>query len=205
MQGTYYSHITKLPLARFIDVDVDGDFQALIIEGEVDEKTLREAWEVIQEQYVQALGDAEQRLYLSLLKEVNALAISLQQVEILLQQLRSRYVALFLKELNKILKANIQLTDKEGNLLPDYDKRLDRAISLANPIRMQHDLKRVHLDKLKKKMEGGNRKATREYYQETIIALSNHQKRELDEEKLTVYKYVVLIKDLNRFLSTPKR
>jgi hypothetical protein len=195
-----YTHITKLPMSRFIDCDVDGDLRALIIEGEPSGKELAEAWEGIQEQYASAIGDSEQRLYLSLLKEVNGLSITLHLIETLVVALRSAYVERFANELGQALKTKVVLCIN-GKLVPDYEKRLDSLLIKASPIRMKHDLRRVHLETLRKKIEGrGEGKSSREHYQEIITALSNHAGYELQEDTLTVYKYCIRIKELNRFI-----
>jgi hypothetical protein len=66
----YYTHITELPLSKYIECAV-GDkpnLAALIIEGMPTEGELLTAWAEIRSQYSDAMGDQEHKVYLKLFK-----------------------------------------------------------------------------------------------------------------------------------------
>lgn len=191
----YYQHINKLPLSRFIDALCDDNLQALVIDGEPSKEQLESAWGDIQQQYADALGDMEYRLYLSLFKEIGKLSISIQQAELMLSAVSRFYVPLFVKKLNELMgtKKVLNVEDRAG-----YDRQLKEWDSRKKGVEIQLELKTISFNKLQKKMEERNTKPTREYFGSMINLLEEHFGAKIEEESITVFRYVDRVKRLNK-------
>jgi hypothetical protein len=195
-----YSDISKLPLSRFIDCSVDGDISALIIEGEPSQDELQAAWAQILEQYSEAVGDNEQKAMLSLFKEINRLQVNIDQVYLLVGAMKSYYVKLFAKELNKILNTSLSFDPQNQEA---YENALKRCLSRCKAWELQKELKMSQYLALQKKFDGLASKQSREYYSDILIALSNSAGYEISEE-ISVYKFCKRLKQLKKSMEAKK-
>lgn len=192
---TLYTHINKLPLSRFMDALCDEDLTALVIEGEATKEELEAAWSDLQQQYADALGDMEYRLYLSLFKEINKLSITIQQITLMVEYLRRYHVEVFVKKLNTLLgsKMVFDVTNEE-----QYERNLRSAESRRKGLEMQMELKTISFNRLQKKMEARAQKPSREYFGSMLNLLEEHFGAKIDEHTITVFRYVDRVKRLSK-------
>ncbi len=191
----YHNSLHKLPLSIFLDCYCDGNLQALIIEGEVDDYVLTDTWMNLQEEYVNALGNSEQRLFLKLLKEVNVLVATLNQIKILLPTLRLYYAVQLAKKLNKLLliETNYMPTDWVA-----YNKQLDAAENKIAGVEMQMELKQHALEELTKKMNKvQGEKPTRSYFARLMNAMEEHFQIQVNED-ITMTRFCDRIKRMSK-------
>lgn len=191
----YHQHITTLPLERFIDCLVDGNLQALVIEGEVPNDVLNEAWEAIQHQYAETLGDGEQRLYLTMFKEVNHLTITLNQIYLLCDVLSKVYVKQFATQLNSLTGKSFPFNVQDE---ASYEADIKKSLDASMKYRVRLDMKLIAFNKLQQKIEAkGGDKPTREYFLSMLNVLEEHFKTKM-EESMTVYRYADRLKRMSR-------
>lgn len=165
----WYQSISELPLNKYIECVVDGNLSALIICGYPTKEQLESAWLEIAEQYADAMGDAEHRMYIKLYKELVMLNIEYQQILNLIDLLTLvRYQPLEQK-LNELLFTNYSFTDNR-------EKELETCFRLSKSVSLRIDLKKQQIDGLRDKGENRTKKPTREYYQSILITLSDHAK-----------------------------
>lgn len=199
-----YTSITELPLSKFIEVYVDNNLYALVIEGEADLEKLNEAWNVIVEQYNAALGDEEQKMYQLLLADLTNLTIDYTIINELVQVLVLRYHKPFADEINSILRTSFAFNwDKPEQ----YREELKRCERRSNSIKTQIKLKQAEFDSIEKRVtdknENPNSKPSREYFISVLINLSNHSKYQISEN-INVYEFCTRIRNLNEYLSSIK-
>lgn len=167
-----YESISKLPLGKFVDCYVDGKFEVLIIEGEPTKDELAAAWDKVLTQFFDAMGTAEQRLYMNLLKEVNILVATINQAKTLINVMREMYARPLGKLLNKILGARIKWPESGRE---EINKHLNRCESMIKPIEMKLAFKEPALKQLQKKMEAGtNNKPSWEYFDRLLNLLEEN-------------------------------
>jgi len=201
-----YLSIDTLPLSRFIDCMVDNNLNALIISG-TPESTfqLQSAWENIQQQYTEAVGSSEFKLYLSLYKEVSLLKIEcdlLQSAANILCEIQNYLVThpeapefvlkaqtIWAAEVNKILKTNFRFNHLDKST---YEAELNKCISRGKSIKIKLELKLLAFAAIQKKNKGGEA-MDRRYFDSMLITISDHAKYEISEN-ITVSKYCERIK-----------
>jgi hypothetical protein len=189
-----------IPLNRFIEVSVDGNFNALIIEGEPTKEELTSAWELITELYVEQIGDDEQKLSISLYREIIKLQVTVWQIKFLVHTLKSTYVKEFAEELNRILHTKLKF---DVRFKDDYDTNLGRAIKRSKEYVLRLDLKTKQFEALQKSISDKSQgfKPTREYYETILINLSDFAKYGITDQ-ISTYQFVSRIKSLNKYLET---
>lgn len=183
----WYRHITELPLNRFIDIVVDGNFAALIITGYPSIEELHAAWRDIQGEYADAMGDHEHRMYISLYRDVKCLEITLKQIQWLIDQLREVYYKKLADRLNKLLLTSFKFdrTNPEK-----YFNELTRCANRSKGIKIEMELKLAQfqvMQQARKDQEEG-KKPSREYYQAMLITLSDHVKYPVSDS-ITVFEF----------------
>ncbi len=200
--GTYYRSIVKLPLHKYIDCAVNSNYAALILSGLPSEQNIMLAWLEIQQEYADAVGDFEHKMYLSLVKEVTELGATLSQVGVCAKVLR----AAFLKQNQVGVKAYIEFFKTELNVLPgadcdfdltdanDFEKDIRMCESRSKGIFISFELVNINLKGMKGKQTG--EKPTYEYFQTMLIALSDMSGYHLTEN-ITVLEFANRIKRAN--------
>lgn len=191
--STYHSSIDTLPLCRFIDCIVDNNLAALVITGEPNYNELRRAWSNILGEYSDAVGNAEYRVYVSVFKEVTELELKLSAItsaiDILRQGIYSRYLC---DALNKDLRASFRFNYKDP---ASFQAEVEKAYRRSKAIKVQLDLKEMHLRSLEAKHTDGKR-PDRRYYDAILVSLSDFAKYEITES-ITVSKFCERLKRYN--------
>jgi hypothetical protein len=196
-----FRNITELPLSNYIDGTVNGNISAIIKSGVCqDDIELLQAWADINQQYAEAIGDHEQKLFLSLYKEVNKLAIVIDEVAKLVSLLEKYYVKEFADILNNILGTTFKFEVKDPE---SYDKDLKRCLTRSKGYKVQLDLKASQLKAIQERQRPGVG-PTHEYYQSVLITLSDHAGYRVDNS-ITVFEFCDRIKRLNKQLEEAKK
>ena len=112
--ASYYTSIHKLPLERFVDVLVDKNLQALVINGNPTLSELQDAWDEILFQYEQAMGSQNLQHYLEAWTKVQACQLRYNRIDALVATLKQCYVKEFADRLCRLTHKSFQYDP--GNL-----------------------------------------------------------------------------------------
>jgi hypothetical protein len=192
----WYLSITDLPLNKYIECVVDGNISALIISGYPTQEQLEAAWLEIAEQYADAMGDAEHRMYIKLYKELVYLNIEYRQILGLIEVLTMVVYKPFEQKLNELLFTNFSFTTNR-------EKELDTCFRLSKSTLFKIDMKKAQLDGLKEKGEDTDKTPTREYFQSVLITLSDYSKYPV-QETITTYQFCERVKRFTQFVEKQK-
>jgi hypothetical protein len=192
----WYLSITDLPLDKYIECVVDGNLSALVISGYPTQEELEAAWLEIAEQYADAMGDAEHRMYIKLYKELVYLNIEYKQILSLIEVLTIVVYKPFEQKLNELLFTNFSFT-------ANREKELDTCFRLSKSTLLKIDMKKAHLDGLKEKGEDTDKTPTREYFQSILITLSDYSKYPV-QETITTYQFCERVKRFTQFVEKQK-
>jgi hypothetical protein len=193
-----YRNLTDLPLSKYIDGVVNGNVSAIIKSGTCnDESELIEAWTDITQQYAEAIGDQEQKLFLSLFIEINKLSVAIEQIASLVKALGTCYVKEFANKLNLLLSTSFKFDvfDKAG-----YDKDLQRCLNRSKGYQIQLDLKLSQFQSIQKKESNPGIGPDHAYFQSILLTLSQYVKYEVNETRISVFQFCEMIKRLNKHL-----
>jgi hypothetical protein len=196
-----YKGLTDLPLKNFIECAVDGNLNALVIEGDAPPEIVNAFWNDIQQSYSELLGGAEAKLSLNLYKEIHRLDATLKQVYSLVEMMVHYYVKEFADILNGLLSTNFSFNVEDAEA---YNKDLEMCINHSKLLEVKIKMKSAAWDTIQKTASGGE-KVTHEYFIEILIALGNHKNIALDDS-ISTYAFCHRIKLLNKeFASQQKR
>lgn len=194
----YYRSIVDLPLRNFIDVAVNENLNALVISGDPSIEDLAIAWHEINNQYADAMGDNEHRLFITLYKEVAILSVTYSQIEILVGILSEScrvnvFPADLYKELNSLTKSNFSFleNDNESNL-----ENINRCKNRSKSIKIQLDIKEGQLKAMEAKEKKG--KITKEHFYSILITISDHVKYNVHDD-ITVFEFCERVKRHNDY------
>lgn len=178
IKGSYYKSINDLPLNKFIDCIVDGNLSALIISGFPGEEELTEAWDAILSEYSELVGTQEYRMYVELFREVSLLKITLDQVTIATNILKTVYHPFFETEVNKLLRVKINFN------VPDEQREIEckKCLNRSKALKIKLDLKNLQFEAIQKKNNAKvGEKIDRKYFTSILITLSDHAKYRIEE------------------------
>lgn len=190
----WYQGIATLPLSRYIDVAVDGNYSALIISGFPSQLELQLAWSKIQQEDADAAGDHEHKLYISLFTDINAIKIKLIEVRELVKNMVNVYHHSFADRLNNLLLTNFKFNPEKPE---EYFKLLQGCLNRAKGWQLDLELKEIHFKAIQEKNETKGVKLTREYFQSILITISDHAKYPLISDNITVFEFRERIKRYN--------
>ncbi len=211
-----YQNISNLPLSRFIDCIVDHNLFALVITGTPDPKELTEAWDNILQEYTEAIGANEYKLYLSLYREVTNLDIEYKQIrsfadilcEIQNYIILKNYDVLpfvlesqkkFSNELNKLLRTECKFNNRDPS---GFQEEINKCLRRSKALKIKLDLKLLAFAEIQKKNKDGA-PMDRRYFDSMLITISDYAKYEIGEQ-ITVSKYCERIKRYNHYCESLK-
>jgi hypothetical protein len=121
----YYLNITELPLKNFIDCIVNNNIYALIISGHPDVNDLYVQWHEISQQYADAIGDNDHRMYAIMLRNYTVACANYELVQRGVQILKIVHHPEICDKINKILGTSLlasllsemSCTSGKGNIL----------------------------------------------------------------------------------------
>jgi hypothetical protein len=200
-----YQNITELPLRNFIDLTVDGKLTALIrpdYKGEVPESILHNVRDEIYSQYADSIGDNEQRLFVSVFKEVTKLQATITQIYCCIEVLNDYYTEQFAKEVNKLLHTKFKFDTRFPD---DYNNDLERCKKRTKELEIRKGMKEAQLKIISDNIESKSKgvKPTREYYITVLMNLSDFAKFPITE-MITVYEFISRIQSLNKAVEKQK-
>jgi hypothetical protein len=191
-KAVLHRSIHKLPLARFIDCAVDNNLRALIIEGIPEEVELIEAWNEISQDYTDALGSVDQDRRIKLYKEITRLQLKVATVEQFIPILKNTYVKKFADYVNAALFTKFSFDIKNPE---QYDKELEKCLKRVKGIRIDIKSEEAILKSIEERKKGSQEpKYTREYFGSILINLSDQAGFDIDEEKISTYKFCERVK-----------
>jgi len=194
-----YRKINKIPFDKFEDCYVDNDLSSLIISGTPTQQELQECWDVMHEDYIYAIGDSEQKLYLRLYKEVSELTTRIHLIRRIIEVLYNYRVKKMEDILNKELKSSFKFDSSKPE---EYDKLLQKAYSKSKSLIIQYDLKNIQLKAIEKGQEkNGGQKPTREYFSGIINVMRIVHKCPIDKKVITAFEYIDLVRLTNKMNS----
>ncbi|MBI5371380.1 MAG: hypothetical protein HZA79_05050 [Sphingobacteriales bacterium] len=205
----YYSDITRLPLARFIDCAVDGDPQSLVISGEPSEAELLAAWYNISSDYNDAMAaDTLVTIRINAAqKNIVNLEAKIAAAERFVDLLKSVYVRKFVEELNRLTQAKIELDVTNPD---EYDRSLIRYTQRLKGLKLHCNLEKARLSRLLEEIPKGGQKPTREYFHKLLINLCDSAGYDLNPETLSTFSFCERVRRYvktleNKKINTPKK
>lgn len=180
----YYQSINKLPLYKFVMCLDESTNKYLIISGNPSTDELDYAWNDINSQYLEAIGDAEYRHYVSTFKELTKIDLTISTIESAIECLKCFPFLPLFDFLNKTLSTNFRFdwANKE-----EYEKNLKRCYQRSRTLIVQRDLLKIKYQDISKKFVGSG-KVDPEYYSKCLISLSDHAGYRITD-KITVFEF----------------
>src|SRR5882724_1103411 len=138
VSATWYQDITLLPLDRFITASVDNDLSALIIAGEPELLQLIAAWNDIQQQYADCIGDSETKMVIKLQAAHAELHLKMTMFNFLFEQMGRYYCEQYGREMNTLLKTSFVFDPVKDRI--GYYKTLERCFNRAKSFKIEYNL-----------------------------------------------------------------
>lgn len=195
-----YRRITELPLYKFIECDIDGNYTALIVEGYPAPALIWETWLRIKGEYSDFIGDSEYVMYRNLFKEITGLNITLTLINHLVDVMENIYSVEVAERLNKLLGTSLVFDHTDP---VKYKEVLKSCIMRSRSIKIKIDLLQMQRAGMEEKHgEGGA--GSREYYQSILITLSDHAKYPITD-RITVYEFCDRVRRFNKYCEQEKK
>jgi len=182
-----YERCSELPLSRFIRCICEGDYSALLIEGEAPAETLKSTWETLYEEYLDLTANTGNNEVLQLLNEFDGLFYKYAVIENCVEILR-----VFKEDdLVAILRSRGFNFPFDHNDTERYLKDLDRVMVRAKKILVDMDIRRKQLESIQKASEGT--KIDRPYFDTILVTLSKFAGFHVNEDIISVSRYAALL------------
>ncbi len=192
----HYS-IYTLSLSNFEDCLINQNFSSLIITGFPNELELHTAWEIIMQEYSEALGDTEYKTYLSVYKSYELLKINYQCVATCIKALRKNNSPFFCQELNKLLRINCNFN---FNDILTYNEELNKCDRRAKSLLISIELKKIELENLQRKINTKeNKDIDKNYFTSVLIYISKHNGYRITKD-ITVSEYCEYLKQYSNYV-----
>jgi hypothetical protein len=198
----WYRNIIELPLSRFIDASVDGNLYALVKEGIPEPQDIIEAWKNIRIEYSDTVKNSDYVSFAKLDRDLTQLRIKYKQIHIAIDQLECFYTENFHKKLNEALSYNFKLDVSNPEL---YDAEIKRARNRSKEIKITIDLNKMTHESMWAKMLESGDVLTREYFEKTLIALSDFSEYRLRADDMSVFEYCERIRRMNAYYDSQKK
>lgn len=157
-----YETLHELPLKRYIDCVVDDDLQALVrLPIPYPNKALKTLWSKLQEEYRKLSGNRDYEIKKAAIDELNDMKLRVYLYSNALQ---------LISDYDDMLNA-AEYLEKEG-FIGKRELVIKRVTAEIKIMRVHIETKEAQLTK--EKVEGNDKKATREDYAKTIIATNKN-------------------------------
>lgn len=191
----YYQHITELPLKNFIDFVVNDNVYALIISGNPDVIDLQLQWHEISQEYAEAIGDSEQKMYAILLRDYTIASANFELVRNGIKILKLIHHPSICETINKVVGVSLKWS------VETYDNDIKSAYRRSKAFKVKADLLKVSLESMNSK----DRIApTKEYFQKILIALSDKAGFYISDS-ITTFEFCERIKQFNEYHENLKK
>lgn len=175
---------------KFLDAYIDGNLKSLIISGNPTEQEINEAWAGIYEEYVDLMGDKNQKFYLEVSKETMILKAKIALIESSIFLLSKIYIKQVADRVVKILggKFNFDFFNKEA-----YEKDIQGLKIRSKSLSIEYKLKQSQLETLEAEQKG--EKPTRDLFIVIFINLRGYYKYHVPNT-ISVLEFCKMLKEL---------
>lgn len=193
-----YRSIHQLPLVKFITCVCDNDLSVLAIEGNPSHEELNAAWELVYNEYIDALKNDDMQYIDKLTKDYNLLITRYNVILLLIGAVQYAPVDYLIDELKRWYELPVTLNPKDK-----AGFKRDLAVITARNQRWFSDALQIkrQIDQLEPDQKD-NVKITRTWFDEQIVALSRFSKYHINKNETTVSEFVIMVKDLKAAAST---
>lgn len=202
--GKYYRAIDEMPLRVFITILCTDRLKAMVYEGTVPETLLKETWDRILSEYLDATFSEEDRHLIQLISSANLLEFNITKATAIQRYLVFRYDEEMIAILRKIGAADGPYPT--GGT--EYAKLLWAKRVTAKIKKWQHTLRELTLEikKISPAAETDNLpKVSRKYFDDILSRLSQHFHYHVDENTVTVSRYLSMLNDYKDYLTALKK
>lgn len=189
---TYHRSCKTLPLEAFIQAYCNNDLSGLVIEGPAD-IGLQDAFNEIMFEYSGLIKSDNSDYLFQLQKDIAILQHHIIYVDYSVPFLKLRYDEEIAQEVRSLGYEVPAFTN------PNYEKSLDRILSLAKTKVFEHGNLVDEYNRLNKTVEG--KKQSEDEFLRTVIMLAKYQGYQIDRAKTTVYEFAQIF---NNYLSEMK-
>jgi hypothetical protein len=183
--------ITELMMDKFIDGICNGNLKVLVIEGDPSVAVLEKAWSSIYQQYLDNMGDEEQKQSAKLITEINLLESRCNLVRLVVKRLRLQHSAEVIEDLKKVVAVDVVLDPAD----PDtYKKGLSRILSKCRRWELDIQGKKEELALLQP--DSSEEKIDAIHFDKIIIRLSRHMKFKVNKFKTAVSEFCMMFSDM---------
>jgi hypothetical protein len=189
-----------LMLDKFKHCLLKEEYSPLIISGQPSETELNDAWNFIISEFALLSGNEKFERMITLTREINAAVLKFNRVEIYVRILLRAVdePSMFSEVLVKELKRYGYPGQYDPKIKSRYVDELEAAYSKAKSLLVSAKLKQDELKKLEKEMLAG--KADSQYFDKSLIDLSGFYKYQVLEHNISVQKFCLMVKDMNRII-----
>lgn len=210
-----YRSCHELPLRKFIDIfcgeptpedatqteaPIGPNLAGLIISGFPPQEQLEKAWRNIMQEYMDAIGSEEYKIYISIHKELTELAVTYDSINGLIDLLEIIHSRELCIELNRLLASNFKFNPEDET---QYFDDLKRCRNKSKIFKLRLDLKELEFNEIEKRFKTGA-KPQRGFFITMLIRLSDKAQYQI-QDTITVHEYCQRIQDYNAYLEQFKK
>jgi hypothetical protein len=181
----------SIPFSKYIEILVNKDLNLLIIEGNATESELSDAWQTINELYIEAIGDLDTKIRIESAREIAYLEGRINIANSIIKQLEYGYSDALIQMLSSFGYI-ISIEPNEANL-EAYINQFNGYLK-AELLELQEKLNEI--DKVEKK----ETEITKQYFEKIIVAIELTFKFQISVEKITTAKYCEYINSYNNHI-----
>jgi hypothetical protein len=181
----------SIPFSKYIEILVNKDLNLLIIEGNATENELSDAWQTINELYIEAIGDLDTKIRIESAREIAYLEGRINIANSIIKQLEYGYSDALIQMLSSFGYI-ISIEPNEANLKA-YINQFNGYLK-AELLELQEKLNEI--DKVEKK----ETEITKQYFEKIIVAIELTFKFQISVEKITTAKYCEYVNSYNNHI-----
>ena len=183
----------SIPFSKYIEILVNKDLNLLIIEGSATENELSDAWQTINELYIEAVGDLDTKIRIESAREIAYLEGRINIANAIITQLNYGYSDALIQMLSSFGYI-ISIEPNEANL-EAYINQFNGYLK-AELLELQEKLNEI--DKSDKKQT----EITKQYFEKIIVAIEITFKFQINVDKITTAKYCEYVNSYNQHIKS---
>ena len=181
----------SIPFSKYIEILINKDLNLLIIEGNATESELSDAWQTINELYIEAIGDLDTKIRIESAREIAYLEGRINIANSIIKQLEYGYSDALIQMLSSFGYI-ISIEPNEANL-EAYINQFNGYLKVEL-LELQEKLNEI--DKVEKK----ETEITKQYFEKIIVAIELTFKFQISVEKITTAKYCEYVNSYNNHI-----
>jgi hypothetical protein len=181
----------SIPFSKYIEILINKDLNLLIIEGNATESELSDAWQTINELYIEAIGDLDTKIRIESAREIAYLEGRINIANSIIKQLEYGYSDPLIQMLSSFGYI-ISIEPNEANL-EAYINQFNGYLKVEL-LELQEKLNEI--DKVEKK----ETEITKQYFEKIIVAIELTFKFQISVEKITTAKYCEYVNSYNNHI-----